>query len=419
MALSSQSPAYAGKPLQVVLIGNYPLDGQYSMLQFAHFLLAALQERGLKPILLQPKAYLGAWFKHHPKLRKYLGYIDKYLIFPVFLKAFRFAPSVVLKKHKHAQLIFHILDHSNALYYPHLKDQPTLISCHDTIAIKAALGKTKAYRPGFLGQCLQRWILRNLRAIPTIVCLSEATQAAVANLLKRPKGSLPIVYLSPTYAYQAIDGALAQATLKDCLPALNWEKPYILHVGNDAWYKNREGLLYLYRALKEAMGAQCPGLVLLGPKLNPREEALVARYQLEVQLELVHIQGLKAEAMNALYARAECLLLPSLEEGLGLPILEAMAAGCPVACTQMKPFTEIGGKAAVYIPLLKDFTGQGKEAWAKASVQPILSMLTGTSAESKKRRQAGFQQAASFSKQRAVDGYLRIYSHAFERSPTV
>ncbi len=238
MPLSSHTSAYARKSIQIVLVGNYPLDGQYSMLQFAHFLLAALQERGLKPILLQPKGYLGYFFKNCPRLRKYLGYIDKYLIFPLFLKAF-------IRKHKDASLLFHILDHSNALYYPYLKDWPTLVSCHDMIAVKAALGKTKAYRPGLLGRLLQARILENLRAIPTMVCLSKATQTVVASLLKKPKGSLPLVYLSPPYTYQPMDRSQAQLTLKECLPSFNWEKPYILHVGNNAWYKNREGLLHV------------------------------------------------------------------------------------------------------------------------------------------------------------------------------
>ncbi len=398
MSLTSQSPIYAGKLLQLVLIGNYSLDGQYSMLQFANFLLAALQTRGLKPILLQPKGYLGCFFKNCPRLRKYLGYIDKYLIFPLFLKAF-------IRKHKDASLLFHILDHSNALYYPYLKDWPTLVSCHDMIAVKAALGKTKAYKPGFLGQCLQRWILRHLRAIPTMVCLSKATQTVVASLLKRPKGSLPIVYLSSPYTYQPMDRSQAQLTLKECLPSLNRKKPYLLHVGNDAWYKNRDGLLYIYKALKDALGAECPCLILVGPNLNLAEEALVARHQLEV----LPFKNLRETVINALYAAAECLILPSIEEGLGLPILEAMAVGCPVVCTHMEPFTEVGGKAAMFIAELQDFSPQGKEAWAQASVDSIIALLKEPSHERQKRLQVGFQQASLFSRKRVLEGYFRIY----------
>ncbi len=408
MSLTSQASAQAGQSIQVVLVGNYPLDGQYSMLQFANFFLDALKERGLRPIFLQPKVYLGCCCKHFPMLRKYLAYIDKYLLFPVFLKAF-------LRKHKDFPLLFHILDHSNALYYPYLKGRPTLVSCHDIIAVKAALGKTKAYRPGFLGRLLQARILENLRVIPTIVCLSEATQEAVASLLERPKGSLPLVYFSPPYPYQPMGRAQAQARLKDSLPSFPWEKPYILHVGNDAWYKNREGLLYIYKTLKDSLGAECPSFILVGPKFNLVEEAFVHRHQLEI----VQFQNLREELINALYAAAECLLLPSLEEGLGLPILEAMAAGCPVACTHMQPFTEVGGEAAVYIPALKDFSPQGKEAWAQASVISLISLLKEPAAKRQKRLQLGFHQASLFSKQSVVEGYLKIYSHRLKGFPAV
>lgn len=393
------SEASSLSPTTVVLIGNYPLDRQCSMLQFAQLLFESLKERGLRPILLQPRGYLGYGFKSCPRLRKYLGYIDKYLIFPMFLRAF-------VKKHKHTPLIFHILDHSNALYHPYLKGQPTLISCHDMIAIKAALGKTKAYRPGFLGRLLQNRILQSLRAIPTIVCLSEATQDAVASILKRPKGCLPIVYLSPTATYKPMEKKLAQAALQTDVLLSCLDRGYILHVGNGAWYKNREGLLYIYKALKDALGEACLALVCVGPRFHTNEQALIEQNQLEV----FQVERVAKEKMNALYAAAQCLLLPSLEEGLGLPILEAMGAACLVVCTAKKPFTEIAGEAAVFIPELEDFSLQGKTAWAKASAERILELLKEPPALRQKRMASGLARAALFSKEKAIEGYLRVYA---------
>jgi len=50
----------------------------------------------------------------------------------------------------------------------------------------------------------------------------------------------------------------------------------------------------------------------------------------------------------ALYSRAQCLIFPSLVEGFGLPVLEAMACGCPVFTSGRLPMTEVGGAAARY-----------------------------------------------------------------------
>ncbi len=392
----------------ILLLANYSLDQQYSMLQFAELLTEALEKAGLPYVLLRPKAYLGKFGGGLPWLNKYLAYIDKYLIFPYVLRRF-------LRVWPKSDLLVHILDHSNALYYPFCKGFSTVVSCHDLIAIKAAINPSKAHTTGLLGRLLQGRILACLKRIPTIICLSKATQRALIQVLGKTKDDLPIVYLSSHYPYSPIDRDQAEGLISSVLrPALLGAK-YCLHVGNDAWYKNREGLLYIYKALKDALGAQAPRLLLVGPKLNAAEEALACKYQLEV----LQFQNLKEELIKALYAAAQCLILPSLEEGLGLPILEAMAVGCPVVCTHMEPFTEIGGEAAVYIPPLEDFTSQGKEAWAKASTLPILSMLKETSAEREKRRQAGFQQAALFSRQSVMDGYLRVYSHALARLPAV
>ena len=54
------------------------------------------------------------------------------------------------------------------------------------------------------------------------------------------------------------------------------------------------------------------------------------------------------DVLNALYCRAACLLFPSLQEGFGWPVLEAMAAGCPVVCSDRASLPEVGGEAAVY-----------------------------------------------------------------------
>lgn len=402
MLASLSDKLFMEKSPTILLLANYSLDQQYSMLQFADLLTEAIEKAGLPYVLLRPKAYLGNFGGGLPWLKKYLAYIDKYLIFPYLLRRF-------LRAWRREDLLVHILDHSNALYYPFCKGFSTLMSCHDLIAIKAAINPSKAHTTRFLGRLLQGRILACLKRIPTIICLSKATQKALMKVSNKAKEDLPIVYLSSHYPYRPMDRAQAEGLISSVLgPALLGAK-YCLHVGNDAWYKNREGLLYIYKALKDALGAQTPRLVFVGPKLNAAEEALARKYQLEV----LQFQNLKEEAINALYAAAQCLILPSLEEGLGLPILEAMAVGCPVVCTHMEPFTEIGGDVAVYIPPLEDFTSQGKEAWAKASILPILSMLQETSAEREKRRQTGFQQAAYFSKQRAVDGYLNIYEKAF------
>lgn len=386
----------------VLLLANYELDQQYSMLQFADLVAEGLGKAGVPYVRLQPKAYLGSLGKGFPKLRKYLGYVDKYLIFPYVLRRF-------LKAWSREGLLVHILDHSNALYYPFCKGFRTVLSCHDLIAIKAAKGLTYFHKVGFMGKILQKSIEFCLKQVTIIVCLSKATQRAVRQVLDKTKEDLPIVYLGSYYPYAPMDREQVEKQIDALWPGRCPEEKYCLHVGNDAWYKNREGLLHLYGALKRLLGPRAPILVLVGPKLSPKEVALADKYCLEV----VHFQNLQEEQIQALYAAAECLILPSIEEGLGLPILEAMAVGCPVLCTQMEPFSEIAGQAAVYIPRLEDLSTAGKNAWAKESSRILKALLEAPISQKEKRRHIGFQQAAIFSRQRAMEGYLEVYERSF------
>ena len=73
-------------------------------------------------------------------------------------------------------------------------------------------------------------------------------------------------------------------------------------------------------------------------------------HQKSIFKEDIHfITNLSDKYINNAYSGAICLLFPSLDEGFGWPIIEAMASGCPVITTNRAPMNEIGGRAAFYI----------------------------------------------------------------------
>ena len=98
------------------------------------------------------------------------------------------------------------------------------------------------------------------------------------------------------------------------------------------------------------------------------------------------------ERLPLLYQGADAFVLPSLAEGFGLPILEAMACGTPVICSDTSAMPETAGGAARLVPPLQT------EAWAEA-IDCVLSDL-----ELRRRmRSAGFKQAANFSWSKTAD----------------
>lgn len=121
--------------------------------------------------------------------------------------------------------------------------------------------------------------------------------------------------------------------------------PYLLFVGA---LQPRKDLVTALEALARLPDA--PPLVVVGPakRRTDQVEAALDRLHLRDRVELVgHVPF---EELTALYRGAEALVFPSLFEGFGLPVLEAMASGTPVVTTTTSALPEVAGDAAVLVP---------------------------------------------------------------------
>src|SRR4051812_39837501 len=113
----------------VLLIGNYPADQQQSMQRFGGLMLSGLTSSGIAAQLISPPAMLGRM--PLPVIRKWLGYIDKYVLFPF-----------TLRKHLASRPdIIHICDHSNAVYVRQCAGAPVVVTCHDLLAVRGGIGE--------------------------------------------------------------------------------------------------------------------------------------------------------------------------------------------------------------------------------------------------------------------------------------
>lgn len=137
-------------------------------------------------------------------------------------------------------------------------------------------------------------------------------------------------------------------------PGIKEEKPmpnnkssfgdYILFVGTLQPRKNIVRLVEAFSKLKGELN-----LVIVGKKGWLFEEILKAPKKFSVSDRVKFLDFVKDEDMPSLYKNAVCFCLPSLYEGFGLPILEAMKYGCPVVLSNVSSLPEAGGDAAVYV----------------------------------------------------------------------
>jgi glycosyltransferase involved in cell wall biosynthesis len=122
---------------------------------------------------------------------------------------------------------------------------------------------------------------------------------------------------------------------------------YLFAVSTVEPRKNLITLLDAYVLLRKQLGASCPPLVIVGRKGWNNEDIL--NYMTDLEGTVRFPGHVSDEELIALYQMAICLVFPSLYEGFGLPVLEAMTAGCPVITSTASSLPEVAGDAALLV----------------------------------------------------------------------
>jgi glycosyltransferase involved in cell wall biosynthesis len=177
-----------------------------------------------------------------------------------------------------------------------------------------------------------------------IITDSESSRRDIARLFPWAQGKMTVIYSGADPRYRRVEDASAvrQVLARYALPSR-----FLLFVGGLGQRKNVDGLLRAYAHLLRELPT-APALVVVG-----RHNAFYAPLQqLARNLQMadrVHFPGfVPTEDMPALLSAAELLVYPSFYEGFGLPILEALACGCPVVCSRTSSLPEVGADAVHY-----------------------------------------------------------------------
>jgi glycosyltransferase involved in cell wall biosynthesis len=366
--------------MKVLLLANYANDGQESMQRFASLMARGLTRAGHEVQSVRPPACLGQLRPSAHGFGKWLGYVDKFGVFPPLLRSALKSADVV-----------HICDHSNSFYTRYLRSVPHIVTCHDLLAIRSALGDIPQKKTGWTGRRLQRMIVKGLTRAQHIVCVSEATRTDLLRVIDIPDSRVSRIYNSLNYPYSRMEEDKAERRIRQL--GVDPSQPFFLHVGGNQWYKNRLGVLRIFSVLAKRMAGRSPRFVMVGKPWTAEMRRFVLEHGMaDSTLELI---GLPEEDLRALYSTAAMMIFPSLQEGFGWPIIEAQACGCPVATSNRSPMNEIGGDAAIYIdPEIPES--------AAAAVLGALENSAGI-------RESSLANAARFQVPPMIDSYLSLY----------
>jgi glycosyltransferase involved in cell wall biosynthesis len=393
--------------MNLVLFTHPEFIGSRSQDRFAAMLLEALESRGHTAQLRRPTGHLHGLMRSLAPtaggLAKWAGYLDQYLFFAAVLRW--------RSRSDPAHTLYVFCDQALGPWVPALVHRPHVVHCHDLLALRSALGEVPENPTSWTGRAYQRYIRRGFRAARHFVSISAHTRAE----LHRVGGVRPlvseVVHNGLNHPYAPLERAVARERWQRAGVALG-DEPYLLHVGGGQWYKNTRGVLALYARLarrRAAASKALPLLVIVGDDRDAAREAAPGGWlaDLPVGARVVVARDLPAAVLQALYSSAEALLFPSLAEGYGWPIAEALACGGAVVTTGEPPMTEVGGEVAVYLPRLT--SPEAMPAWADAGAVAVDRLLQRDAAQRASDRAAALAWARRFEPQRAIDGYLHVY----------
>jgi glycosyltransferase involved in cell wall biosynthesis len=251
---------------------------------------------------------------------------------------------------------------------------PTVVVVHDVFPLVAAelTGRAKQLR-------FRMFLPRVCARADRVVCVSEATRAALAEHVAVPPEKLVVIPEGPTP-----------------LPLVELPRdpePLTLYVGELYKRKNLATLLDAYR--DPALGR----LVLAGPA-RPGTLAQLQRQIDDWGLSdrVTHAGFVSPHELASLYARATTLVLPSLAEGFGRPLLDALALGTPAVASDIPALRELAGEAALLVDRPRD-----PAAWRDA-----LGRLIADSALQQRLADAGRDRAAAFTWDRVAADFERL-----------
>jgi glycosyltransferase involved in cell wall biosynthesis len=281
-------------------------------------------------------------------------------------------------------------------------DIPLILTLHDIIYLEKTDWKSGSWYQR-LGNLYRRWnVPLIVKKATKILTVSKFEEKRIRNHFGLTSGKVEVVYNGIGKHFQRLDPETAEAGREK----LNLPAQYVLFLGNTDPKKNLYGLIKALKNLHEngELTIDCVITDLQEEVLLPVLKELDA----EAVLEKIHLTGyVRNKDMPYLYSNALFFLYISLRESFGLPILEAMACGCPVITSNTSSMPEIAGDAAMLVDPTDD-----------QAISAAIKDLTEDEAVRQELKRKGLERPLSFSYKtrvkRIIDIYYKVYQQANE-----
>ena len=249
------------------------------------------------------------------------------------------------------------------------------------------------FRRGVLAQ--MKWLIpHSCRRADQIITVSESSKRDLIELYRLDPRRITVTYEAAAEDFQPVDGGEAGARLRT---AYGLDPPFVLYVGNLEPRKNLARLLHAFAQLKQK-GRIAHKLVIVGQKAWIYDEIFEKIRDRSLASEVILTGYVPTSDLPLFYSAASFMIYPSLYEGFGLPVVEAMACGTPVITSLGSSLEEIAGNAALLV-----------DPFSIDSITAAMEKLANNPALQAELRKAGLRRAASFSFRKMAEQTRSVY----------
>ena len=282
---------------------------------------------------------------------------------------------------------------------------PLIVTLHDVIEFlepydlsSVSSEKLRRFLMKYYTRIIEKWLAR--KAIQ-IITVSDYSRRDIARLLHVDASKITAIPNAQGDDFRVIDDQsyLRHTTEKFHLPA-----KFCLAMASSSRRKNVQGLLEGYARLPDEVRGHYPLVIIWTHQLHQETTVqLVNTYKLEGSVKF--LPRVSDEELVSLYNLASLFIMPSLYEGFGLPVLEAMACGTPVICSDRTSLPEVAGNAALLVD--------------PAHPESIASAIEDLMHDREKYMhfsQAGLKRAAQFSWKQTARLTYQVYQEVYEKT---
>lgn len=300
--------------------------------------------------------------------------------------------------------VFHIIDHSDGYLSRWLRrtERLNVVTCHDLINLAQPDVFKGCARFPWMSMALWKWAVEGMHQADRVITVSAYTKQDTIKYLGIADQNITVIPNAVDKAFQPLPSDQIQSIRRRYnLPA---ETFCLFNIGSS---NPRKNILTILAVVAELKKQEIPvHFFKAGVDFNPEQKQFIHSHELTSHVR--YVGQVDETTLIELYNAADCLLAPSLYEGFGFTILEAMTSGTPVITANVTAMPEVAGEAAILVDPL--------------NVKEIAQAVCRLYADCDQRKllmSKGLERSSQFTWENTAEQVARVYEQVYEqrRSP--